>query len=183
MTCHRNPPLLNKFDGRNRVALTQLVGLHHLTRREQIDRKQWKAFWSNTVAKAFLHFLSTHCGSDDTLSLSLSITRRQKDRNELMERRFYYLSDIKDYNTPYLFKRGRRVIGISGSLIQSKTLMELIFNPCGEFRLSLEGPVSQIHSTRWCPWDLFRSFKVRSDAKERVGCGKQREAIAPIHPQ
>ena len=29
---------------------------------------------------------------------------------------------------------GRRVIGISGSLIWSKTLMELIFSPCGEFR-------------------------------------------------
>ena len=27
----------------------------------------------------------------------------------------------------------RRVIGISGSLIWSKTLMELTFNPCGEF--------------------------------------------------
>ena len=27
-----------------------------------------------------------------------------------------------------------------------KTLMELIFNPCGEFQWSLEGPVSQIHS-------------------------------------
>ena len=27
-----------------------------------------------------------------------------------------------------------------------KTLMELIFNPCGEFRRNLEGPVSQIHS-------------------------------------
>ena len=38
------------------------------------------------------------------------------------------------------------MIGISGSLIWSKTLMELIFNPCGEFRSSLEGPVSQIHS-------------------------------------
>ena len=29
---------------------------------------------------------------------------------------------------------GRRVIAISGSLILSKTLMELTFNPCGEFR-------------------------------------------------
>ena len=38
------------------------------------------------------------------------------------------------------------MIGISGSLIWSKTLMELIFNPCGEFRWSPEGPVSQIHS-------------------------------------
>ena len=41
---------------------------------------------------------------------------------------------------------GRRVIGISVSLIWSKTLMELIFNPCGEFRWNPEGPVSQIHS-------------------------------------
>ena len=38
------------------------------------------------------------------------------------------------------------MIGISGSLIWSKTLMELISNPCGEFRLSPEGPVSQIRS-------------------------------------
>ena len=42
---------------------------------------------------------------------------------------------------------GRRVIEISGSLIWSKTLMELIFNPCGEFRWSPEGPVCQIHSS------------------------------------
>ena len=41
---------------------------------------------------------------------------------------------------------GRRVIGISRPLIWIKTLMELIFNPCGEFRWSPEGPVSQIHS-------------------------------------
>ena len=38
------------------------------------------------------------------------------------------------------------MIGISGSLIWSKTLMELIFNPCGEFWESLQGPVNQIHS-------------------------------------
>ena len=36
------------------------------------------------------------------------------------------------------------MIGISGSLIWSKTLLELIFNPRGEFWWSLEGPVSQI---------------------------------------
>ena len=41
---------------------------------------------------------------------------------------------------------GWRLIGISGSLIWSKTLMEQIFNPYCEFRWSLEGPVSQIHS-------------------------------------
>ena len=38
------------------------------------------------------------------------------------------------------------MIGMSGSLIWSETLMGLIFNPCGEFRLSPEDPVSQIYS-------------------------------------
>ena len=33
-----------------------------------------------------------------------------------------------------------------GSVIWPKTLMELIFNLCGEFRWCPEGPVSQIHS-------------------------------------
>ena len=47
-----------------------------------------------------------------------------------------------DYNTD----GGWRVIGISGSLNWSKTLMELIFNPCDGFWWSPEGPVSQIHS-------------------------------------
>ena len=45
-----------------------------------------------------------------------------------------------------IYKWGRRVIRISGSLIWPKTLMELIFNPRGEFRWSREGLVSQIHS-------------------------------------
>ena len=39
-------------------------------------------------------------------------------------------------------------IGISGCLIWSKILMQLIFNPCGEFRWSPECPVSQIYSPR-----------------------------------
>ena len=38
------------------------------------------------------------------------------------------------------------MIGIYGSLIWSETLMELIFNYCGEFRWSQEIPVSQIHT-------------------------------------
>ena len=37
------------------------------------------------------------------------------------------------------------MVGISGSLIWSKTLMELIVKTCGEFWCSPEGPVSQIH--------------------------------------
>ena len=60
---------------------------------------------------------------------------------------------------------GRRVIGISGSLIWSKTLKELIFNPCGEFRWSPDGPISQIHSLTSSLVPLG-SFKVCSDAKE-----------------
>ena len=38
------------------------------------------------------------------------------------------------------------VIGMFGSLIWSQILMELILNPCGEFRWSPKGPLSQIHS-------------------------------------
>ena len=41
---------------------------------------------------------------------------------------------------------GRSVIGISGWMIWSKTLMETIVNPCGDFRWSPECPVSQMHS-------------------------------------
>ena len=32
----------------------------------------------------------------------------------------------------------------------------------------------------WCPWDLFRSSKVFSGDKERVGCGKQLEDTRSI---
>ena len=31
---------------------------------------------------------------------------------------------------------------------------------------------STLLTSSLCPWDLFRSFKVCSDAKERMGCGK-----------
>ena len=47
---------------------------------------------------------------------------------------------------PYIKLWGRRVIGISGSLIWSETMMELIFNPRDEFRRRPETAVSQIHS-------------------------------------
>ena len=41
---------------------------------------------------------------------------------------------LKLYNIFHIYTvRGRMVIGISESLIWSKTLMDLIFNPCGEF--------------------------------------------------
>ena len=82
---------------------------------------------------------------------------------------------------------GRRVIGISGSMIWSKTRMELIFYPSGVFRWNPRGGEmdSQIHSPHLhagAPVIFSKFFKICSDAKERVGCIKQREATAPIHP-
>ena len=68
----------------------------------------------------------------------------------------------------FLYIWVRRGIGISGSLIWSKTLMELIFNPVVNF-----GEVRR---------DIFRSFTVFSDAVVRVGCGEQRKATALFIP-
>ena len=72
------------------------------------------------------------------------------------------------YNTLHW---GRRVIGIYGYLIWLKILMELIFNPFGEFQLSPEGPVSQINSPHLhdATPGIFSDFKVRADAKEEWG--------------
>ena len=71
-----------------------------------------------------------------------------------------------------------------GSLIWPKTLMELIFNPVVNF-----GEVwkAQLANTTLLTATLrllgtLRYFKVCSDSKERVGCGKQLEATAPIYP-
>ena len=69
------------------------------------------------------------------------------------------------------------MIGISGSLIWSKTLMELIFNPVVNFGEARRAQLASLVSL-----GCFLTFKVCSDAKERVGCGKQREATTLIHP-
>ena len=53
---------------------------------------------------------------------------------------------ISYYFLSFHYGGGPKEIGISGSLILSKTQMELIFISCGEFRWSPEGSVSQIHS-------------------------------------
>ena len=54
---------------------------------------------------------------------------------------FYSINNNNNNNNKFIIIiidiiiiRGRRVIGISGSLIWSKALMELIFKPCGEFQ-------------------------------------------------
>ena len=61
--------------------------------------------------------------------------------------------------------------------------MELIFSPCGEVGEVWRAQLAKSTLlTSLVPWDLFRSFKVCSDAKERMGVRKAREATAPIHP-
>ena len=56
------------------------------------------------------------------------------------------------------------MIGISGSLILSKTLMELTFNPCGEFReVQFREPKSTLHLHAGSPGifsDLSRSVQM-----------------------
>ena len=98
---------------------------------------------------------------------------------------FYFQNCDFFLHQSYFKVLGRRLIGISGYLIWSKTLMEPILIPVVNFGEVRKGPVSQIHSPHLhvgCPWDLLRYFKVCSDAKERVGCWKQREATALIYP-
>ena len=70
------------------------------------------------------------------------------------------------------------MIGISGSLTWSKTLMGQIFlTPVLNFGKVRRAQLakSTLLTSLLGPWDILRSFKVCSDAKERVGCGKQRK--------
>ena len=62
-----------------------------------------------------------------------------------------------------------------------KTLMELIFNPCGDFG---EVRRAQLAKSTFLTSLLvpLGSLKVCSDDKERMGCGKTTGATAPIHP-
>ena len=89
---------------------------------------------------------------------------------------------VLEHNTIFYDNNSEIMIGISGSQIWSKTLMELMFNLCGEFRWNSEVPVSQIHSPHLLVGapGVFSDLLKCSDDKERVGCGKQREATAPI---
>ena len=64
------------------------------------------------------------------------------------------------------------MIEISESLIWSKTLMELIFNPCGEFR--------RAHLVKSTLTSLVDVPGIFSDLLRSVGCGKQRKAVAHI---
>ena len=102
-------------------------------------------------------------------------TLRYSKKNEIL---FYLLHSI--------LIRGRRVIAISGSLIWSKTLMELIFNPCGEFRWSSEGSVSQIYSPHLHVGalgifsDLLRSVQMLKRDWVQKATGSYRTYYIPI---
>ena len=93
---------------------------------------------------------------------------------------------IRKFSYPYINMRGRRVIGISGSLIWLKTQIGLIFNFCDEFLWSPDDPVSQIGSPHLhvgAPGifsDLLRSGQMLKWVRRGEGCGKQRGATAPI---
>ena len=78
--------------------------------------------------------------------------------------------------------RGRRMTRTSRSLIWSKTLMELIFNPCGNFGEVLRTQLAK-STLLTSTLGLLRSFKVCPHDKERVGCGKKRAATASILPK
>ena len=81
---------------------------------------------------------------------------------------------------------GRRVIGIPRSLIWSKTLTELIFNPplvnFGEVMRAQFAKFTLCTST-WCPWDLFRSFNVWSDGVQKVtGSNRTYSSVVKLQP-
>ena len=54
--------------------------------------------------------------------------------------------DIFGYHNHESFHMGANDLGFPNNLIWSKTLLALIFSPCGEFQWSTDGPVSQSHS-------------------------------------
>ena len=82
------------------------------------------------------------------------------------------------------------VIGIFGSLIWSKILMELIFNHCGEFRWSPESPVSQIHCSHLhagAPGifsDLLRSVHMlKREWREATGSYRTYQSLVKLQPR
>ena len=105
----------------------------------------WKlGEWAELFLQAFSHFTYVTAHSPTLLSLLLR------------HRIFTYVTWRAAYGV-----RGRRVIEIPGSLIWSKTVMELICNPYSEIRQSPDGPVNQIHtqpSTLWPYWNLSCSI-------------------------
>ena len=107
---------------------------------------------NDLAQKCFVGQAPQHICKSILLSLSNIVIHHQ---NEL-SRCYQY------HETTYVYPtfRGRRVIGISGSLIWSKTLMELISNPCGEIRWSPEDSAkSTLLSSMLGPLGSFQMLK------------------------
>ena len=85
-------------------------------------------------------------------------------------------------NWLYIYIGERRVIGISGSLLWAKTLMELIFNPCGVFWWSPDGPFSQIHSPNLHAAPL-RSVQMLKRERVRKAMGSYRTYLSLVKLQ
>ena len=75
------------------------------------------------------------------------------------------------------------MIGISGSLIWSKTLMELIFNVVnfGEVQRT-QLAKSTLLTCTLVPLGSLQIFLKSVQMVNRVGCGNKWDATAPIHP-
>ena len=75
------------------------------------------------------------------------------------------------------------MVGISGSLIWSKTLVELIFNRAvvnlGEVRRAQSAKPTLLTS-QLAPLVFFLDLLRSVQMLKRLGCGKQWEATAPI---
>ena len=82
-------------------------------------------------------------------------------------------------------ERGRRVIGFSWSLIWSQTLMELVFNPCGEFRWSPKSLVSHIQTPHLLVgdpeifWDLLKSVQMLKTERDAESKGMLLHLFSP----
>ena len=84
----------------------------------------------------------------------------------------------------YIYGGGKEWLGFSDLWFSQKPWWNWYLTPVenfGQIRRAQLAKFTLLTSTL-VPLDLFWSFKVCSDDKERVGCGKQREATAPIQP-
>ena len=84
---------------------------------------------------------------------------------------------FSQYLSSYIWTTGAKVdwdFRIS-YLVKNPDGTDKLFNLCGDFQWSSKGSVSQIHSPHLHAGALgifLISFKVCSDAKEKMGCGK-----------
>ena len=95
------------------------------------------------------------------------------------------------YLCAYTFTGGEGKLGFPDLWSGQKPWMELLFNPCGEFRWSPEGPVSQIHSPHFlvgAPWifsDLLRFVQMLKESGVWKATGSYRiySSLVKLQPR